>query len=100
MVVGFIAVVEFTVAFTVAVASPVAVVVTVTAGCNVVGFVSSTDALTTCAMIARRSLSSIFPSNAVIPWRIQFLYSTGFFSSIFERFAALVGVIVVDFFLL
>ena len=80
---------------TVAVASPVAVVVTVTAGSNVVGFVFSFNVLTTCAMTPRRSLSPIFPSKAVMPWSIPFLYSAGFFSSIFERFAALFGVAVV-----
>ena len=95
---------EFTVAVAVAVAvasSAVAVAVTVTAGCNVVDLFFSSIVLTAYTMTARRSLSSIFPSKALRPWSIPFLYSAGFFSlSVFERFAPSFGVVVFDLFLL
>ena len=87
-----------TVAIAVATLAVAVAVVTVTAGyCDVDLFLLSSIVLTTCIMTARRSLSFIFPSKAVMPWSIPFLYSAGFFSSVFERFAPLIGVLVVVF---
>ena len=76
------------IAVDVAVAPSAAVAVTVTGGCNIVCFIFSSSVVTTWAMIAIRSLSSIFLSKAVMPWSIPLSY-------IFERFAALFGVVVV-----
>ena len=51
-------------------------------------------------MTARTPLSSILLSITLRPWSIPFLYSAGFFSSVFECFALWFGVIVFDFLLL
>jgi len=68
--------------------------------CDVVDFCFFPSIEPAYIMIARRSLSSIFPSRTLRPWSISFLYSAGLFSSFFERFAPSFGVVVFDFFLL
>ena len=74
--------------------------VAITAGCDAVDIYFSTSIESTYIMTARRSLSSIFPSKALMPRSIPFLYSAGLFSAVFNtRFAPLFGVVVFVFFL-